>query len=88
MPIDPKKPINRFSWKRSRSAVFSRLHEIHFADTFSRTRSHIISHTLGVEIQDEVLKFISFRNNPLLLLILTSLSSLLLLTIQLKQAHF
>ena len=32
MPMDPKKLINRFSWKRSQSAVFSHLHRIHFAD--------------------------------------------------------
>ena len=31
MPMDPKKLINRFSWKRSPSAVFSCLHKIHFA---------------------------------------------------------
>ena len=32
MPMDPKKLINQFSWKRSQSAVFSHLHKIHFAD--------------------------------------------------------
>ena len=32
MPMDSKKLINRFSWKRSLSAVFSQLHKIHFAD--------------------------------------------------------
>ena len=32
MRMDPKKLINQFSWKRSLSVVFSRLHEIHFAD--------------------------------------------------------
>ena len=32
VPMDPKKLINRFSWKRSSSAVFSHLHKIHFAD--------------------------------------------------------
>ena len=34
MPMDSKKLINRFSWKRSLSAVFSQLHKIHFADTW------------------------------------------------------
>ena len=32
MPMDPKKLIYQFSWKRSQSAVFSHLHKIHFAD--------------------------------------------------------
>ena len=32
MPMDPKKLINQFLWKHSLSALFSRLHKIHFAD--------------------------------------------------------
>ena len=32
MPMDSKKLINRFSWKRSLSALFSQLHKMHFAD--------------------------------------------------------
>ena len=32
MPMDPKKLIHQFSWKRSLSAVISHLHKIQFAD--------------------------------------------------------
>ena len=44
MPMDPKKLINRFSWKRSQSAVFSHLHKIDFADIMVgfRVHGHII----------------------------------------------
>ena len=45
MPMDPKKPINRVPLKRSPSALFSRLHKIHFADIIMvgfSVRGHIL----------------------------------------------
>ena len=43
MPMDPKKLIHRFSWKRSQSAVFSHLHKIDFADMVGfRVHGHIL----------------------------------------------